>query len=126
MIKRTAVAGVAAAVLLAGVGASEVESADSQKRFSVRGLGTTTCSKYLEARNLNVRESEQYAHWFTGFITAYNWKEPDTFDISHQYKSNGLLRYLDLYCGNNPTKRIIDASTEFVRAVYEKRQKAGS
>jgi hypothetical protein len=126
MICKRKILGATVFLLLSALTLNDADSADTNKRFSVRGLGATTCSKYLEERNLDAKQSEQYAHWFTGFLTAYNWLQPDTYDISAQYKSNGLLRYLDLYCGRNPKNRVIDGATSFVNAVYEKRQKSGS
>ena len=126
MIPKRTILAAMAFLLLFGLTVNDADSADAKKRFSVRGLGTTTCSKYLEDRNLDAKKTIQYAHWFTGFLTAYNWLQPDTYDISAQYKSNGLLRYLDLYCGRNPKNRLIDAVIAFTKAVYEKRQKAGS
>jgi hypothetical protein len=118
--------GAVAFLLLSVLAMNDAGSADVKEKFSVRGLGTTTCGKFLEERNLDAKQSVEFAHWFTGFVTAYNWLKPDTYDISVQYKSDGLLRYLDLYCGRNPKNRIIDAATSFVNAVYEKRQKVGS
>jgi hypothetical protein len=126
MIGKRTILGATAFLLFSALAMHDAGSADANKRFSVRGLGATTCSKFLEERNLDAKGSEQYAHWFTGFLTAYNWLQPDTYDISAQYKSNGLLRYLDLYCGRNPKNKIIDAATSFVNAVYAKRQKVGS
>jgi len=124
MIGKRTVLGATALFLLSVLLPHEAGSADAKSRFSVRALGVTTCSKYLEERNLDAKDSEKYAHWFTGFITAYNYLQPDTYDIAAQYKSNGLLRYLDLYCGRNPKIRLVDAATAFVKAVYDKRQKA--
>ncbi len=126
MIGKRTILGAMAFLVFSALAMNDASAADANKRFSVRGLGATTCSKFLEERNLDAKGSEQYAHWFTGFLTAYNWLQPDTYDISAQYKSNGLLRYLDLYCGRNPKNKIIDAATSFVNAVYAKRQKAGS
>lgn len=128
MVKKGALAGAAAIFVLACVAATRSGAVDNNNRYSVRGLGTTTCSKYLETRNLNNDESEDFVHWFTGFLTAYNLLEPDTYDIAPaaQYNSAGLLRFLDLYCGQSPTKRISDAAVGFVRAVHEKRVRAGS
>jgi hypothetical protein len=128
MIKKAAFAGAAAILALTALAIARSEAADKNDRFSVRGLGTTTCSKYLEKRNLDSGESSEFVHWFTGFLTAYNWQEPDTYDIAPaaQYNSAGLLRFMDLYCGQSPKKRIIDAAIAFVNAIYEKRTKSGS
>jgi hypothetical protein len=128
MIKKAAFAGAAAILALSALAGARSEAADNNGRFSVRGLGTTTCSKYLERRNLSAAESEEFVHWITGFLTAYNWQTADTYDIApaSQYNSNGLKRFMDLYCGQNPKKRIIDAAVAFVNAIYEKRVKSGS
>ena len=126
MICKRTILGATTFLLLFALTLHDADSADAKKRFSVRGLGTKTCSNFLSDRNLDAKQSEEYANWFTGFLTAYNWQKADTYDIAVGYKSNGLLRYLDLYCGRNPTKRVIDGATSFVTAVYEKRQKSGS
>ena len=125
MICKRTILGATTFLLLSAFTLHDADSADAKKRYSVRGLGTKTCSNFLSDRNLNAKESEEYANWFTGFVTAYNWQQPDTYDIAVGYKASGLLRYLDLYCGKNPKSRIIDAATGFVGAVYAKRQKSG-
>ena len=126
MICKRKILGATVLLLLSALTLNDAGSADAKKRFSVRGLGATTCGKYLEDRNLEAKNSSQFAHWFTGFLTAYNWLQPDTYDIAVNYDSTHLLRYLDLYCGKNPKERIIDAAKGFANAVYSKRQKLGS
>lgn len=126
MICKRTILGATTFLLLSALTPHDADSADAKKKFSVRGLGTKTCSNFLSDRNLDAKQSEEYANWFTGFLTAYNWQQPDTFDIAVGYKASGLLRYLDLYCGKNPKSRIIDAATAFVAVVYDKRQKSGS
>ncbi|MGE0118881.1 MAG: hypothetical protein AB7S71_24020 [Dongiaceae bacterium] len=126
MIGRAAVAGVATILMVVVLGAAPGDAADANRRFSVRGLGTTPCSSYLDVRAGSGRESEPFVHWLTGFVTAYNWLQPDTFDISAEYNSTGLLIWLDYYCKGNPESKIIDAALAFVRVVYDKRMKSES
>jgi len=126
MIGRSTVAGVAAALVAVGIGATLADAADANRRFNVRGLGTTPCSSYLGVRGGSGSESEPFVHWFMGFITAYNWLQPDTFDISAEYNSTGLLIWLDYYCKENPASTINDAALAFVKVVYEKRMKSES
>lgn len=127
MVSKYWVFAIGGCLIAAAIGSKSAGAADANDRFSVRGLGATTCGKYLENRNLNVNETDQYAHWLTGFLTAYNWLQPDTYDIApaDRYNQQGLLRYVDLYCGKNPKKKIIDAARAFVRAVNDKRVKSG-
>jgi cell division protein YceG involved in septum cleavage len=124
MTGKRKILGAMAFLLFSALALNDAESADANKQYSVRGLGVTTCSKYLEDRKAN--QSVKFAHWFTGFLTAYNWLKPSTYDIAPQYKSDGLLTYLDQYCGKNPKQRIIEAATSFANTAYDKRQKSGS
>ncbi len=124
MKRRLGLAG-ALAVLIA-LPTTFVGAADDQNRFSVRGLGTISCSKFLESRNLDLSESEQYAHWLQGFLTAYNYLQPQTYEIAPGIRTNGLLRYMDLYCGKNPTNRIVDGAVTYVAQVHAKRQVSGA
>ena len=127
MIRGRSILGATVLLLLSALTMNDAGSADAKKRFSVRGVGTTTCSKYLQDRNLDAAEkSDQYADWFTGFLTAYNWLKPDTYDITVNYDSKHLLRYLDLHCGRNPKDKVFDGAISFANAVYGKRQKTGS
>jgi|SRR5262249_9456992 len=124
--RRTAL-GAAVFFLLAAMATNNAGSADAKRQYSVRGLGTHACSEYLNASNQDENAAAQYADWLTGFFTAYNWLEPDTYDIApaSQYKQAGLLNFLNLYCEKNPEKRVIDGAVAFVNAVYDKRDRAG-
>jgi hypothetical protein len=124
MIGKRIILGATAFLLLSALAMNDAGAADANQRFKVRGLGANTCSKYLEARNLDAKQSEEdYSNWFTGFITAYNWLKPDTYDISQNHNAHGLLRYLDLHCGRNPKDKVFNGAISFANAVYGKRQK---
>ncbi len=124
MISRQTTLGAVVPFLLIALAANSAGSADAKRQFSVRGLGTHTCTEYLEARNQE-KETAEYANWLTGFFTAYNWLEPDTYDIAplSQYKQAGLLNFVDLYCEKAPEKKVFDAAIAFVNATYDKRDK---
>jgi hypothetical protein len=126
MTSRQTTLGAVVLSLFVALAANSAGSADAKRQFSVRGLGTHTCSEFHEASSRDEKETAEYANWLTGFFTAYNWLEPDTYDIapSSQYKQAGLLNFVDLYCGKNPEKRVIDAAIAFVNATYDKRDKA--
>jgi len=125
MISRQAALGAVVFFFSASLAAQNGSCADAKRQFSVRGLGTQTCSEYLDASKQNENAGAQYANWLTGFFTAYNWLQPDTYDVvpSSQYKQTGLLSFLDLYCETNPDKRVIDAALALVKVNYEKRDK---
>jgi len=101
---------------------SAATAADAKNSYNIRGVGIATCAKYLEARNLK-KNTDAYIDWMTGFLTAYNWMKPDTFEIAPHYDPPQLSKYLDLYCGKSPKALINTAAIEFVGVMYPKRQK---
>lgn len=113
----------AAALLILGV--QPGSAADAQNKYKMRGIGAFTCAKYLEERRTDLKGSSRFADWLTGYLTAYNLYQPQTFDIAPNHDANGLLTYLDLYCSRNQKMLIGQAAQAFVKAVYEKRQVSG-
>lgn len=124
-VAATIVATAAAALLV--VGAPPTMAADAQSTYKLRGLGALSCARYLEDRRGDPKGSEAYAHWFTGYLTAYNYLQAQTFDIAPSHDAQALLTYLDLYCAENPNVLIGVAAQRFVSAssVYGNRQVSG-
>lgn len=124
MVGRAALSALFLVVLVAA--AAPAEAADANRQYSVRGRGTHSCSDYIQASQEDEKASAQYADWLTGFFTAYNMLQPDTYDIAPlaKYKQSGLVSFLDLYCGQHPDKKVIDAAVAFVNVNYDKRDKS--
>ena len=120
-VRKTVVGAVLAAALLS-LTAQPGHAIDSNNKYKLRGLGAYTCAKYLEERRTDLRGTSRYADWLTGYLTAYNFFQPQTFDIAPNHDANGLLTYLDLYCAKNQKQLIGQAASAFVKAVYDKRQ----
>ena len=123
-VRKTLVGSVLAAVLLS-LGIQPVSAADAQNKYKLRGLGALTCSKYLDERRTDIKGTSRYADWLTGYLTAYNFYQPQTFDIAPNHDANGLLTFLDLYCSKNQKQLIGQAAQAFVKAVHQKRQVSG-
>ena len=125
MTLRTAFAALLSVALLCVAMPETAGAADAQKRYNLRGLGAFTCGKYLQDRRADIRGTEIYAHWFTGFLTGYNYLQADTFEIAPSHDAKGLLTYLDLYCAKNQQTPIGVAAAAFVNTLYTKRQVSG-
>lgn len=121
---KTLVGSALAAVLLF-LSVEPASAADSQSKYKLRGLGAFTCSKYLDDRRTDLKGTSRYADWLTGYLTAYNLYQPQTFDIAPNHDANGLLTFLDLYCSKNQKQLIGQAAQAFVKAVYSRRQVSG-
>ena len=118
-----AVVGLAVFAILALRAESEAPAADAKGSYNIRGIGIITCSRYLQDRSLK-KDTSAYINWLMGYITAYNSLKPDTWEIAPHYDSPQLSKYLDLYCGAAPKTLINTAATEFIKAMYTKRQKS--
>lgn len=122
MKPRHIVLAILVAALALPLAIDSVTAADAQNRYKLRGLGALECSKYLEDRRTDLKGSQSYADWFTGYLTAYNYMTADTYDIAPNHDANALLTYLDLYCAKNQKTKIGLAVAQFVKAVHDKRQ----
>jgi hypothetical protein len=120
-VRKTVVGAVLTAALLS-LAAQPGHATDANNKYKLRGLGAYSCTKYLEERRTDLKGTSRYADWLTGYLTAYNFFQPQTFDIAPNHDANGLLTYLDLYCSKNQKQLIGQAAAAFVKAVHDKRQ----
>lgn len=119
------IAGVLLAMAVLGLNAAAGYAADANNKYKLRGMGALTCGKYLEERRTDIKGTSKYADWMTGYLTAYNFLQPQTYDIAPNHNATALLTYFDLYCSKNQNHLIGQAAAEFVKAVYNKRQISG-
>lgn len=121
---RLMITGALAAAMLLPSSSPPGLAADAESMYKLRGLGAMSCSKYLEDRRTDMAGTAVYADWFTGYLTAYNYLTPDTYDIAPEHNAAEILTFLDLHCAKNKDQLIGVAAAAFVKAVYEKRRTA--
>jgi hypothetical protein len=56
-------------------------AADQNGMFAVKGVGALNCEAYVNAAEAGDRDLAQYAGYITGYISAVNEVQPDTFDL---------------------------------------------
>lgn len=127
MKPRTTIVAAALMAALLAPGSRPGVTADGANQYKLRGLGALSCARYLADRQGDSKAAEAYAHWFTGYLTAYNYFQPQTFDIAPNHDAKSLLTYLDLYCATNTDVLIGVAAQRFVStaSVYDSRQISG-
>jgi hypothetical protein len=67
--------------ILVGCTAGVACAKDQDGMFAVKGVGVLNCQAYIEAALEGERELAQYAGYLTGYISAVNEVQPDTFDL---------------------------------------------
>ena len=67
--------------ILVGCAASELCAKDHKGMFAVKGVGVLNCQAFIDAAEEVDRELAQYAGYITGYISAVNEVQDDTFDL---------------------------------------------
>lgn len=85
--------------------ASAANAADSNGDFAVKGVGTSSCRDYLEARAAGGDAYLLYGGYIGGYVTAFNQLRSDTFDVLAWQTVDTLTRMLASFCEKRPGSR---------------------
>lgn len=88
---------------------SPVKAADSDGNFAIRGLGSFTCEQFIQTLESNPESGDDYAEWMSGYLSAMNRLESETFDASYVASNSGLVTLATRVCANNPNVRVEEA-----------------
>jgi hypothetical protein len=58
--------------------------------------------------------------WVAGFISAFNLYQATTPDVTKDTDINGVLAWIDNYCGAHPLNQISTATVALVRELYQR------
>lgn len=82
MLKRYCGAALVALGVVSGCGLGPASAADAGGQFAVRGAGFATCQHYLRAHELKANEWYLFFGWLDGYLSAFNEKSAETFDVA--------------------------------------------
>ncbi len=100
-IANVALAGLIAVFAGLAVVVPTSRAADSGGQFAIDGIGAVRCDRFIadtEARN---RRLSEYGGWVTGYLTALNRFDGDTFDVTPWQGTQYLILALINYCRQN-------------------------
>lgn len=104
----------AAATVLLAVAAAPAWAMDKNKEFRTVGIGAQPCSDYLKAREGDPDVWAPYGVWMTGFVTANNFGQRDTYDLFGDTTAEQAMQVLDGYCSDNPRHPFVFAVMQLV------------
>ena len=83
------------------------------------------CGKYVSARD-KARRGEYRDHnlhfpLILGYITAYNYQAPDTYDVRGQTDTSAILLWLENYCKRNSLAAFAEAMEPLTDELHPKR-----
>lgn len=96
-------------------------AADKDKNFAVKGLAAASCATFVEERAKSSRTYGEAMAWLTGYISAYNYLKPDTYDVA-PWQSVELLSFiLAAHCEKNPAESFFYASNRLINSIEKDR-----
>jgi hypothetical protein len=101
---------------------------DNAGRYNiVSAPNDNTCGTFILARDEATQghhlKENRYVLWFEGFVTAYNLKAPDTYDILGSTDLPLALKWLENYCRGNPQDLFALAAAKLMTELYPRRHK---
>jgi hypothetical protein len=83
-----------------------------------------SCLQYSEDRKLPAHVGRNAADelFVSGWLTAFNYLTPDTYDIVPAHDISGVMQWLDGYCRANPARGIESGLLQFTADFYAARQ----
>ncbi|MDF2178071.1 hypothetical protein P2G88_07375 [Aliiglaciecola sp. CAU 1673] len=91
------------------------QAKDDDGAFALKGIGTATCNRYIDAAANEKPELLQIAGYVTGYISAYNELSEDTFDLLPWQQMDTLMLLMLQQCRQNPQLTIGMAVSQLAR-----------
>jgi len=108
---------IAAAMIVSGA----AQAATDEGKFAIKGAGAGTCEEYTAERAKQSQTYALYGGWLTGYLTAYNLFQEETFDIAPWQSTDLLAALLANYCQRNPGDQFIVAVNALVHSLSSTR-----
>ncbi|PHS53710.1 MAG: hypothetical protein COB03_11710 [Alteromonas sp.] len=104
-----------------------VNAANEDGSFAIKGIGSSTCSRYLDLMQAGESEAVfQFGGWMNGYISASNEFHQDTFDLVSFEEPDTLLVYVTKYCRAYPSHRFLFAVKAILKSFSDNRVKQNS
>ncbi len=108
-------------LFLGSLAASVCHADDGNGNHAVWGIGQSSCNGYNQARKAgNIND---YKNYLMGYLTAYNTLIPETYNVTGKTDLNGVLAWLDDYCGKTAMDSFDRALNLMVTEMHGKRAK---
>ncbi|MCC6946904.1 MAG: peptidoglycan-binding protein [Bradyrhizobiaceae bacterium] len=119
-------AAVSITALALATSAGDLRAADAQGQFALRGFGAETCRAASQKLKGNTAASANALAWLLGYTTAFNRREPDTFDVSPLAETTAILRMVAGVCAKNPDALVETVTYDVLRSLAAARVKGNS
>lgn len=104
----------------------QVQAADAEGRFSVKGAGISTCQRYLEEWEAKSDAVYAFGGWVEGYLTAANQFLPETYDLAPWETTTLLTALLAEHCKKEPQIPFVQAVRSMTAALRNERLEQSS
>ncbi len=95
---------------------------DGNGSFRAKGAGSYRCSQYLA---FSEQEKKITETWWTGFVTAMNIMQTDTYDYIGNVAPEAVTGMLDQRCQGNPNELVAVAMYRVLQQLHPQRVRQG-
>ena len=96
-------------------------AADKDNNFAAKGLAAVPCATFVEERKKLSQTYGEAMAWLTGFISAFNYLTPDTYDLAPWQTVEQLSSLLASHCVVNPEESFFHATNKLLNSISEDR-----
>jgi hypothetical protein len=98
-----------------------VVAAGPNAKFTVLGVGNSSCGSWLAVRRTQSSEAQFYETWVQGYITGYNrWNAIGINNIASGIDPEGIFASIDKYCIAHPLDDIEDGARDTLFDLLER------
>ncbi|MCP5418801.1 MAG: peptidoglycan-binding protein [Chromatiaceae bacterium] len=104
----------------------QIQSADKEGRFAVKGAGVTNCKSYHQEWQADSKVFFAYAGWMEGYLTATNQYLTETYDIVPWQNTKLLAALVANHCEKHPDLPFLTAVRSMVQSLQPSRLQESS
>lgn len=94
--------------------AFSASASDKNNTFAVKGVGITSCSQFVKSAQSKDDLYYVYGGWLEGYITAFNSRMPETFDLAPWQSTKLLIKAVESVCIKNPSLQYHQVMAELI------------
>lgn len=103
-------------LLLAG---ASYGAEDKRPPVSIFSYDDTSCGAWIKSANVEWARA-QYLSWFRGFISGYNFGNPENqVQLERMPNADTLYLFVDKYCRENPLNPFVSAAFKLVEQLRD-------
>jgi len=86
-------------------------------------IGRISCGDWVKDRKEESWALTANSSWLSGYITAYNIRTPDVYNILGSTDMESVRLWMDKYCQENPLSKLVDGMSVLTNELWPNRKR---